>query len=136
MPAPFPIEFTVASTPVSLQGSTLGKNAWKALVAAAATNACPAGFLPGLPPLSVTIYYFSDAPMEGDVDNIIKPILDAMCGIAFSDDKCVVSVRVRKIEPNQPVQVSSPSRVLLAALTGKKPIVYVKLSDDPHGDLL
>lgn len=83
----FPVEFLVRGTPVSLQGSSAGKNAWKALVRAASIAACPAGTTPAQCPLRASIYYFSAAPMEGDVDNIVKPILDAMCGTIYVDDQ-------------------------------------------------
>jgi crossover junction endodeoxyribonuclease RusA len=74
--------------------------------------------------------------MQGDIDNIVKPILDAMCGIAYVDDQCVAGVTVRKIEPGQPVQVTNPGPILTNALTSAKPLVYVRISDDPYGEPL
>lgn len=132
----FPVEFIVAGTPVSLQGSARGRNAWKALVAAASQGPCPPGTALTHVPLRVTIYYLCAAPMEGDVDNIVKPILDAMCGTVYVDDQCIASVTVRKIEPGQPVQVTNPSATLATALTNSKPLVYIKISDDPYSDPL
>jgi crossover junction endodeoxyribonuclease RusA len=136
MATPFPLEFVVAGTPVSLQGSSRGRNAWKAIVNAASQACCPAGMVPTQAPLCVSIYYFCAGPMQGDIDNIVKPILDAMCGTAYVDDQCVAAVNVRKIEPGQPIQVTNPSRILSNALTSTKPLVYVRISDDPYGEPL
>lgn len=36
--------------------------------------------------MSVTIFYFPDGKMDGDIDNIIKPILDAMSAHIYIDD--------------------------------------------------
>ena len=45
-------------------------------------------------PLMATIYYFSPSPMDGDVDNIVKPILDGMIGIAYKSDQHIEKVVV------------------------------------------
>ncbi len=47
-------------------------------------------------PVSVSIFYFPSAPMQGDVDNIIKPILDALVGVAYPNDRHVERVEVQK----------------------------------------
>lgn len=33
-------------------------------------------------PVAATIFYFPSAAMQGDIDNIVKPILDALVGVA------------------------------------------------------
>jgi Holliday junction resolvase RusA-like endonuclease len=43
--------------------------------------------------LSITYYYDGDTP---DVDNIIKPIQDALIGIVYQDDSQVVEARSSK----------------------------------------
>ena len=46
-------------------------------------------------PIMVTItYFFDDIPV--DVDNIPKPILDALKGLAFRDDSQVYDLLCRK----------------------------------------
>ena len=50
-------------------------------------------------PVAETIYYFPDTPMRGDVDNIVKPILDGMKSAVYPDDKVVERVLVQKFEP-------------------------------------
>lgn len=74
--------------------------------------------------------------MVGDVDNIVKPILDALNNRIYLDDHQVATVVVRKIEPGQAVPAPAPSLVLLNALIGAKPLVYIRISDDPVSEPL
>ena len=46
------------------------------------------GFLDRLP-LAVTIYYFTTVPMDGDIDDIVKPTMDALVFVAYLNDKDV-----------------------------------------------
>ncbi len=43
--------------------------------------------------------------MRADVENILKPILDALKGIVYFDDKQVRSVRVVAISPGEYVSI-------------------------------
>ena len=38
--------------------------------------------------------------MAGDIDNIVKPIMDALVSLAYMDDKDVERVIVQKFEPD------------------------------------
>ena len=81
-------------------------------------------------PLSVAIYYFPGEPMDGDIDNIVKPIIDAMVGVAFLDDKAVERVTVQKFERGSDWEFLSPTARLVAALKAEPPIVYIHVNDD------
>jgi Holliday junction resolvase RusA-like endonuclease len=99
---PFPLEIVIDATPVSAQSSSSSKDAWKSLVAEGTRrrlNELTDWYWLERQPLSVTIYYFPDAPMEGDIDNIVKPILDAMKAIVYHDDDVVERVLVQRFEP-------------------------------------
>jgi crossover junction endodeoxyribonuclease RusA len=87
------------------------------------------GFLDNRP-LAATIYYFPSAPMDGDVDNIIKPIMDGLNGVAYLDDRVVERVVVQKFEPEGGWEFSAPSDQLAAALDRSPPVVYVRVDDD------
>lgn len=135
----FPFEFHLEGTPVSLQGRGASKERWKGEVAAAATSrrnqTVEWAFLEP-EPLALTIYYFPIAPMGGDVDNIIKPILDALIGILYLDDKSIERVSVQKFEPAGGWQFLDPSEQLTGALdivTASEvptPVVYVHVTND------
>lgn len=79
-----------------------------------------------------TIYYFPASQMNGDVDNIVKPILDGMVGVAYRDDKHIEKVVVQKFEPGIAWIFSAPSPMLASAIEVSKPALYIRL--DKHLD--
>ncbi len=130
----FPFEFIVQGTPRSLQSDNKqAKRDWKDTVNAAAQErqleTYPLGFL-DVRPLAVTIYYFPVAPIDGDVDNIVKLILDGMRTIAYPDDHVVERVEVQKFEPGIIWEIEDPSPQLAAALDMEPPLVYIRVTDD------
>ncbi|MFF8802800.1 MULTISPECIES: RusA family crossover junction endodeoxyribonuclease [unclassified Methylobacterium] len=135
----YPLEFFVASTPVSLQASGRSKERWKSEVRQAARERIhetdPLGFLDRRP-LSLTIYYFSALRMEGDIDNIVKPIMDALIHVACMTDNDVERVLVQKFEADVEWSFSDPSAQLAAALDVPRPTVYVRIDDDLSWRLL
>jgi crossover junction endodeoxyribonuclease RusA len=129
----YPLEIFIERVPVSLQGSGRSQKRWVGEVAEAARErqreTYELGFLDNRP-LATTIYYFPGAPMEGDIDNIIKPIMDGLNGAAYLDDKVVERVIVQKFEPEGGWEFSAPSDQLAAALDKSPPVVYVRVDDD------
>lgn len=87
-----PWDFVVAGVPVSVQSKNgRRKSQWKAAVAAEASAAWPVGLDPLTQKLQIHITYFhDDAPL--DVDNQLKLIQDALCGIVYVDDNQLVDV--------------------------------------------
>jgi crossover junction endodeoxyribonuclease RusA len=81
-------------------------------------------------PLALSIYYFPPAPMEGDVDNIIKPIMDALIGVAYTDDRVVERVLAQKFEPEVEWSFEQPGEMLAVALETTPPVVYIRVDDD------
>lgn len=73
--------------------------------------------------------------MAGDVDNLIKPILDALGRHIYVDDRQIHRVVAQKFEPDDIFPFRAPSPTLEAALLAQKPILYVRLSDNPFEDL-
>ncbi len=72
--------------------------------------------------------------MGGDVDNIVKPILDALIGVVYVDDQIVERVTVQKFEPTASWSFANPSEQLAAALDlasiESLPVVYVHVVND------
>lgn len=129
----FPIEFVVFGTPVSLQASGRTREGWKQRVKEASYDGLPEMHVWYEGPVAVTIFHFPPTDMIGDIDNIIKPILDALSAHLMKDDNQVVRVTVQKFEPGQPASFSNPSAVLAKALTGTRPVTYIQVSDTPFG---
>jgi crossover junction endodeoxyribonuclease RusA len=87
---PFPLELVIQGTPIALGGSSSSRNRWKAKVGATArTRLREVSEWEWLDErrVAVTIFYFLNAKMQGDIDNIVKPILDAMTAIVYPDDR-------------------------------------------------
>ena len=133
----YPFEIVVPGTPRSLQNSNT-KARWIETVRAAgqarADKMNELGFLYACP-VALTIYYFPDAPMVGDVDNIVKPIQDALVDVAYCDDRNVERVIAQKFEPDPqppefPWSFDDPSEQLAEALEAHPPVVYIRVDDD------
>jgi hypothetical protein len=73
--------------------------------------------------------------MEGDLDNILKPILDALCNLVYIDDHQVERLLVQKFEPGRLLSLFSPSPTLAEALEREGPMVYIRIDDDVSLDL-
>jgi hypothetical protein len=132
----FPIEFLVLGTPVSHQAARAdSKDEWKARVKEASNTAITHPHFASEGRISVTLYYFPDEPMEGDVDNIVKLVLDALSKHVYVDDYQVERVVVQKFEPGNVFQFADPSITVLHAISGAKPVLYIRVSDDPFEDL-
>lgn len=131
--SPFPLEILIEGVPLSLQASNASRQAWITRVREEALarreQTYELGFLDDRA-LAVTIYYFSNAPMEGDIDNIVKPIMDGLIAVAYLDDKVVERVVAQKFEPDADWEFTRPSAQLAAALDKGPPVVYVRVDDD------
>ncbi len=82
---PFPIEFLIRDTPRSHQSDNAkAKEHWKQTVGATAkahVDTLREFFYLDERAVAATIFYFPPAPMKGDVDNIVKLIVDGMVNI-------------------------------------------------------
>lgn len=130
----YPFEVVLQGTPVALQSKTAtSREAWKERVKEAADKrqreTYELGFVDDRA-IAVTIYYFPGAPMQGDVDNIVKLILDGMEGVAYLDDHAVERITVQKFEPEVGWEFSALSDQLALALDTEVPVVYIRVDDD------
>ena len=108
---------------------------WKARVIDASRSILPEGHFATENPIAATLFYFPAAEMAGDIDNIVKPVLDALGNHIYVDDRQVHRVLVQKFEPGNVFGFGAPSPTLQDALNSAKPILYVRLSNDPFEDL-
>jgi crossover junction endodeoxyribonuclease RusA len=132
----FPLEFLVSGTAVSLQAKRRESvDRWKSRIKDASREVLPEGHFATEGPVSMTLFYFPASEMTGDIDNIVKPILDALCQHIYMDDDQVERVLVQKFEPGKIFQFNSPSSTLEGALVAEKPLLYVRLSDNPFEEL-
>jgi crossover junction endodeoxyribonuclease RusA len=133
---PLPWDFAVTGTPVSHQASSASRARWKAAVAAAARAAWPAGEPPlgGKLQIRVTCFHDSAAPL--DVDNMLKPIQDALTGIAYADDRQLTDTHGALRDLNAQYWLRGITPALAEGFLADAPFVHVQLSEPPdHGRL-
>lgn len=128
-----PWDCAVPGVPASLQSSTRKRADWRARVAAAAVARWPVEE-PALEiPLALTMAFLhTGEPL--DVDNMLKPTLDALKGIAYDDDARLDQVVGLRHDLSQGFRVTRLSPVLARALVdlGGGPFVYLQLSAPTH----
>ena len=132
----FPVEFTVYGTAISHQAKrSESREQWKLKVREAGQVGLPQPHFVSDGRISICLFYFPADKMDGDVDNIAKLVLDACCKLIYIDDCQVERLVVQKFEPDRLFSFSKPSNTLSRALDGEKPVLYVRISDDPSEDL-
>ena len=127
---PFPFEFVVEGTPASLQSKSSRKRAWKAKVAHEATAKWPGSVPPTNNLVAVRITYFYDT-VSPDVDNIIKPIQDALVGIVYNDDSQVTDTTSRKRNINGSFRIKGLSPEVVLLLAGGRDFLQIVISEPP-----
>ncbi len=105
-------------------------------VTAAARAAWPDGKPPVAYDIEVLISEFSESATR-DRDNMAKPVLDAMQGIAYENDKQVVNLHVEWCDIDGAYVVRHMSPVVAAALSVGEEFLWVRVSAHvPRRDLL
>ena len=66
-----------------------------------------------LGPLSVKITFLTKS--RGDIDNLVKAVLDAGNGIAWADDSQIVKIEAEKLKPDDEEEI----KIVIRALEGK-----------------
>lgn len=120
--------------PISMQASGTSKARWKGEVATAAQAAWGTG-----PPLDVEVllrltYFHESAPL--DVDNMIKPIQDALNGIVYVDDKQVAQVVSGRSDLSGTFRVRGLSEALASGFVSDGPFVHIKVEPAPDAQEL
>ena len=95
-------------------------------VTAAAWSAWPAGRPPLTVDVEVAISEFGDYPSR-DRDNMAKPILDAMQGVVYDDDRQVKSVHSEWCDINGSYVVRHMSPIVAAALSAGRDFLWVRV---------
>ncbi|PKA22640.1 RusA family crossover junction endodeoxyribonuclease [Leptospira levettii] len=131
-----PFEFIIEGTPVSQQTRNRQRlQAWKTEVGNAARRQIPSNFLIISTEIEVTITYYHDGATP-DVDNIIKPIQDALIGIIYDDDKQVVETKSRKKSINNSYKIKGVSAVLLSGFASGNDFLHIKISEAQISEVL
>lgn len=128
-----PFEFIVDGSPVSQQTRRRSRlPQWRATVRAAAAQRWPTEDLPIERDLTVAItHFYEGAP--ADVDNLVKPIVDAIKGLAYVDDGQVTDLLIRRRPLRGPYVIAAVSEVLAAGLWLGREFLHIRLANPPTG---
>lgn len=123
-----PLGFCLDGPPVSLQASGQSRAVWKSRVRAAATSQLPAGLSPSTNPIRMTVTYYhaGEAP---DVDNVLKPIQDALNGLIYVDDGQIQDTRSRRRDINGSFRVRSMPPELATAFVHGTEFVHILIEE-------
>lgn len=125
----FRLEFVVDGPPVSQQARRRDRvRDWQEEVRQAAMLSWPPGELPLAGPVMLRITYFYDT-VSMDVDNIPKPIADALQGLAYVNDEQITDVICGKRNLNGNLRVENPSLILAEGLTRGNEFVYIVVQE-------
>ena len=131
---PFPIEFVIRDTPRSHQSANArGRELWKLKVGERArvhAKTLTDFFFIADRPLAATIFYFPPTRMDGDVDNIVKLIIDGMITVFYPDDRLIERIAVQKFEPGQEIVFHSMTPALESAAEMDPQAIYIRIDDD------
>ncbi|TOD58963.1 hypothetical protein CGJ61_23085 [Vibrio parahaemolyticus] len=105
---------------------------WKAYVQGIATTSWGRAFIPDGTDLRLTLVYLCD-DSPADIDNIIKPIQDAMVGVVYEDDVQISDVDSHRRYLTDTIVVTGLPQILVDAIEVGNEAVYVKVS---HADNL
>ncbi|WP_415376669.1 RusA family crossover junction endodeoxyribonuclease [Patiriisocius sp. Uisw_017] len=131
-----PFEFIIEGPPVSLKTKNRARlRQWKADVASAATLKLPANSAPTQIEVEIKITYFYEGSTP-DVDNIIKPIQDALVGLVYVDDDQVTETGSRKKEINGAYKIRGASSVIVEGFVRGNEFLHIKVIEhQPNQDL-
>ena len=71
-----------------------------------------------------------------DLDNLAKPVLDALEGLAYLDDSQVTDVLVRKRRLAEIRRIADPSPVLAAGFSRGRGFLHIAIMDAPDQEVL
>jgi len=120
--------FAVIGLPVSTQSSPKSKRQYQTTVAEAASKSV-ASPIRDNEKIKIEIDWFSGGfQNKPDVDNIIKPIQDALKGILFVDDKQVESIVARRHDILSVIHfMREPLCLIEPLMNGQREYVFVRV---------
>ncbi len=129
-------EFIVDGPPVSQQARRRERlREWKTVVREEAEKYWSSEKHIATGAVMLQITYFYDA-VAMDVDNIVKPIQDAIIGLAYVDDNQVTDVVVRKRYLLENFKINSLTPILEEGFTRGNEFLYIVVTDAPDQEVL
>jgi hypothetical protein len=95
----------------------------------------PAGELPAVGPIRVNVTHVF-VSVAVDLDNLAKPVLDALKGVVFQDDGQISDIRMRKRELGRIMRIETPLPLLLDALDQGGEFLHVLVEEAPDQEVV
>ncbi|RLC16294.1 MAG: RusA family crossover junction endodeoxyribonuclease [Deltaproteobacteria bacterium] len=131
-----PFEFIIEGPPVSQQTRRRAKlREWKRKIREHAESQWPPEEFPHMEQLIIKITYFYDE-VSMDVDNIPKPISDALNGLVYFDDEQLTDNYTRKRNLNDELIIENPSTVLASGLSLETEFLYIIIDEAPNQQVI
>lgn len=133
------LEFIVDGPPVSQQARKRGKGNrlqdWKKTVRQEAEKywSSEQKTATGLVMLQITYFYDS---VQIDIDNIVKPIQDAIIGLAYVDDQQVSDLLVRKRNLSSNFRIENMTSTLAEGFARGNEFLYIVVIDAPNQEVI
>jgi hypothetical protein len=108
-------EFIVAGTPISSGARGRSRTRWKEAVSSAASAALPHQHALVADSVRVTVVYFY-VRTDLDLDNILKPILDALIEVIYVNDFQVTDISASKRDQTGTLILEGASPVIIEQL--------------------
>jgi Holliday junction resolvase RusA-like endonuclease len=131
-----PFEFVIGGPPVSQQTRRRSRRrAWVEEIRKTIMERWPADEPPALGPVRVSITHVF-AGIAVDLDNLAKPVLDALGGVVYQDDGQVTDIAMRKRDMARDLRILTPSDVLLDAFTSGEEFLHILVEEAPDQELM
>jgi hypothetical protein len=130
-----PWDFVVIGVPKSVQASRSSVRRWREQVRAAAQAVWSAHDSPLADKVQIHVTYYHDsAPL--DVDNMLKPIQDALCGLVYDDDRQLTDTHGHLRDLNGQYRVRGMTSAQAQGFTSGEPFVHIRVElPSPSGEL-
>jgi crossover junction endodeoxyribonuclease RusA len=129
-------EFIVDGPPVSQQARRRERlRAWKVTVREEAEKYWSSERKVGVGAIMLQITYFYDS-VAMDVDNIVKPIQDALIGLTYIDDTQVTDVLVRKRDLSGNFRIEDMTPILAEGFARGNEFLHIVVINNPDQEVL
>lgn len=126
---PIHVEFVVLGPPVSNQSPGRNLTSWRAVIAGAARLRWGSPSLRGNLKAVIINFYEGNKPTV-DVDNMSKPILDALQGIVYDDDRQVVQAEITHVRIGAAFPIVGVRPIIVTSIQSGNEFVYVRVEDE------
>ena len=131
-----PFEFVIDGPPISQQARRRERvRQWRDEVRRVAEQYWPAGELPATGPIMLSIaYFYENASM--DIDNIPKPIADALKELVYLDDEQLTDVLCHKRNLTNSLRIENPSGALGEGIDRGHEFLYIVVEEAPGQEVI